>query len=187
MADSETRYVEFTVRGLAIDPRANLPILLLQDTGERVVLPIWIGANEAGAIAVELEGQELPRPMTHDLLKLVIEQLDASVDRVDIRALDGGTFFADLVLRRNDDDEEIVVDCRPSDAIALAVRTGARIRVAVPVLDAAQTLSGDPDSTEDDEPAPDAPVALADDPDARAKLEEWLSETDPDDVSKYKM
>ena len=184
MGDIELRYVEFTVRGLAVDPRANLPILLLQDAGGRVTLPIWIGAHEAGAIAVELDDETLPRPMTHDLLRITIERLGARVERVDIRSLEGGTFFADLVLV-GDDGARITIDCRPSDAIALAVRTKSTIRVAVPVLDAAQTIAGEAgeESTIDE----NTPLAMADDPAARARLAEWLSEIDPDAVNKYKM
>lgn len=185
MSDSDVRYVEFTVRGLALDPQSNLPILLLQDHGQRVVLPIWIGVAEAGAIAAELEGHTLPRPMTHDLLRTTIEALDAQVVRVDVRALIEGTFYANLFLR-NAAGDEVVVDCRPSDAIALAVRVRVPIRVAGPVLEAAQPMNiEEEDATAEGEEG--TPMANADDEAGREKLLEALGQMDPEDFGKYKM
>src|SRR5690349_16139181 len=112
MGVQEVRYVDFSVRGLTLDPNTNMPILLLQDHGGRLVLPIWIGAFEAGAIASELEGHRWPRPMTHDLLRTTIEKLGARVERIEVCNLQEGTFFATLVLIGPDGDE-VHIDCRP--------------------------------------------------------------------------
>jgi bifunctional DNase/RNase len=111
--------------GVRIELPTNVPILLLRENDGSRYLPIWIGPNEATAIALALQGVEPQRPMTHDLLKLVVAALDAEVTRVDVTRLVDGTFFANLVLHR--DGEEVSVSARPSDAIALAARTGAPI------------------------------------------------------------
>lgn len=181
MGGEEIRYVDFTVRGLTLDPGTNMPVLLLQDHGGRVVLPIWIGNYEAGAIASELEGHRWPRPMTHDLLRATIEALGARVDRIEVCGLRDGTFYARLVLQRGDG-EVVDLDCRPSDAVALAVRTDAPIRVAGPVLEAAH-----PVPTEERDQADGAPVVSADDDEARRRLIEALARMNPEDFGKYKM
>lgn len=111
--------------GVRIELPTNVPILLLREGDGTRYLPIWIGPAEATAIALALQGIEPQRPMTHDLLKLVIEGLDAQVVRVDVTELVGGTFYADLLLNR--DGTEVTISSRPSDAIALAARTGAPI------------------------------------------------------------
>jgi hypothetical protein len=111
--------------GIRIELPSNVPILLLRERDGVRYLPIWIGPNEATAIALALQGVEPQRPMTHDLLKLVIEGLDASVIRVDVTELVGGTFFANLVVDRNGN--EIVISARPSDAVAVAARTGSPV------------------------------------------------------------
>ena len=111
--------------GIRIELPSNVPILLLRERDGIRYLPIWIGPNEATAIALALQGVEPQRPMTHDLLKIVIDSLDTEVVRVDVTALEGGTFFANLVMTR--DDNEVVVSARPSDAVAVAARTGAPV------------------------------------------------------------
>lgn len=121
--------------GVRIELPTNTPIVLLRETGATRYLPIFIGASEATAIALALEGVEPQRPMTHDLLREVIDALGATVDRVQVTALRDGIYFADLVLRR--DTDELRVSSRPSDAIALAARTDAPISVAAAVLDEA--------------------------------------------------
>jgi hypothetical protein len=108
-----------------IELPTNVPILLLREGAGSRYLPIWIGPNEATAIALALQGVEPQRPMTHDLLKLVIEALDAAVARVDVTELAEGTFYANLVLER--DGSEVVISSRPSDAIAIAARTNSPI------------------------------------------------------------
>ena len=128
MPESSDRFfLPFTVRGVGWDLESRAPVLLLQDHAARLVLPIWIGSYEAGAIAAALEGQAPKRPATHDLLAQVVEALNARVTGVDVRSLEGNTFFANLHLER--EGEALVVDCRPSDAIALAVRANAPVRV----------------------------------------------------------
>ena len=121
--------------GVRIELPSNTPIVLLRERGGDRYLPIWIGAGEATAIALALEGVEPQRPLTHDLLTSIVTRLSATVDRVVVTELREGIFFADLVLRRGD--EEFVVSSRPSDAIALAARTDAPISVFPGVLDEA--------------------------------------------------
>jgi bifunctional DNase/RNase len=119
--------------GVRIELPSNQPIVLLKEVEGTRYLPIWIGAAEATAIAFALEGVEPQRPLTHDLLKLSLEALDARVQRVVVTEMRDGIYFADLVLSR--DGAEITVSSRPSDAIALAARTAAPIFVAPAVLD----------------------------------------------------
>lgn len=120
---------------MRIELPTNTPILLLREQEGSRYLPIWIGTPEATAIALALEGVEPQRPMTHDLLKLIVERLGASVDRIRVTELREGTFFADLVL--GTDAGEIIVSSRPSDAIALAARTGSPITAERSLLDEA--------------------------------------------------
>ena len=110
-----------------VDPIKEMPILVLKDDGDGRILPIWIGQHEANAIALQLEGIRVPRPMTHDLLGQVLKSVGASVSEVRIRDMRGHTFFADLVLLVQG--RQVSVDARPSDAVALAVRAGADILV----------------------------------------------------------
>lgn len=128
--------VPVRIASLAVDPRSSQPVIVLRPLedpdGEGRLLPIWIGQPEATAILLALEGAQLPRPLTHDLMKGVIESLDAYVDRVEITRVDGGTFYAAVVLRA--EERTVVVDARPSDSIALAIRMGAPIFVAETVL-----------------------------------------------------
>ncbi len=119
--------------GVRLELPTNTPILLLREASGERYLPIWIGTNEASAIALALEGIEPQRPMTHDLLKLVVEGLGAAVDRVVVTELNEGTFFADLVMTRNG--EEVHLSARPSDAVALAARTSSPLFAARSVLD----------------------------------------------------
>jgi hypothetical protein len=121
--------------GVRIELPTNVPILLLREGDGARYLPIWIGPNEATAIALALQGVEAQRPMTHDLLTLVIEALDAAVLRVDVTQLVEGTFFANLMLSQ--DGGEVSISARPSDAIAIAARTGAPIFADRELLDEA--------------------------------------------------
>lgn len=121
--------------GVRIELPSNTPIVLLREQGTDRYLPIWIGASEATAIALALEGVEPQRPLTHDLLTTVIGRLDATVARVVITQLRDGIYFADLVLMRNG--TEVVISSRPSDAIALAARVEAPIFVLPVVLEEA--------------------------------------------------
>ncbi|MBM3695054.1 MAG: bifunctional nuclease family protein [Actinobacteria bacterium] len=119
--------------GVRIELPSNQPIVLLKETSGTRYLPIWIGAGEATAIAFALEGVQPPRPLTHDLLKISLEALEATVTRVVVTEMRDGIYYADLVLAR--DDREITVSSRPSDAIALAARTDAPIFVSPQVLE----------------------------------------------------
>ena len=125
--------VPMDVVGVRIELPTNTPILLLREQEGERFLPIWIGTNEATAIALALEGVEPPRPMTHDLMKLVTDALGSNVVRVVVTDLQDGTFFADLVMLK--DGEEVVISARPSDAIALATRTDSPVFAARAVLD----------------------------------------------------
>ena len=123
--------------GVRIELPTNQPIVLLREANGARYLPIWIGAGEATAIAFALEGVEPQRPLTHDLLRSVVGTLGASVDRVVVTELRDGIYYAALVFRRSADGEEVVVSSRPSDAIALAARTGSPLFVAPTVLEEA--------------------------------------------------
>jgi bifunctional DNase/RNase len=119
--------VEVRVRRVAMDPASHSPVVLLEDPASNAALPIWIGITEAQSIAVELAGDTPPRPLTHDLVKNMFDRVGVGLRRVLIRDLQDGTYFADIVLER--DGDEVTVDSRPSDAIALAVRFGRPIFV----------------------------------------------------------
>ena len=161
-----TQLVPMSIKGLMLDPVSNSPIVVLKDETEKFFLPIWVGIFEANAIALQLENVATPRPMTHDLLRNMIADLDARVARVVINDLRDSTFFAQIRLITSG--KTLEVDARPSDAIALALRTEAPIFVAQSVLDQAQTIS--PDGDDSDE-----------------KLKKWFDQLGPDDMGKYKM
>ncbi len=129
---------EVKVRGLILDPANNSPVVILKDVASEAMLPIWIGVFEANAIAMEIEKAVPQRPMTHDLLKNVIAQLGASVERVVITDLIDSTFYAIIVLDVGG--EKVIVDSRPSDAIALALRTDSPIFVAEHVLRSSRSV-----------------------------------------------
>jgi bifunctional DNase/RNase len=124
--------IEMAVSGLAIDERTHTPVVLLKEKSGTRMLPIWIGPSEASAIAIELTGRKFQRPLTHDLLRTVIEGLRASVPRIAIVDLREKTYFAKVYLQR--DDELLTIDARPSDCIALALRTGSPIFVREELL-----------------------------------------------------
>ena len=161
-------WVEMKVRGLALDPVSNMPIIILRDDEEKRSLPIWVGIFEANAIALELEKISTPRPMTHDLIKNILESVDAKVEKIVVNDLRDNTFFALIHLRLGE--EEITVDSRPSDAIALAIRAGAPIFVDEDVVRRAKSVEVAPKESDDQE-----------------KLKEWLENLKPEDFGKYKM
>ncbi|MGH7900673.1 MAG: bifunctional nuclease family protein [Thermodesulfobacteriota bacterium] len=130
--------IEMKVTGIALDPFTNSPIVILKDaTGEKI-LPIWIGFMEASSIAMELEKTPRVRPLTHDLMKNMLENLKFSVSKVEVTDLRNDTFYAEIHLKR--DGEEHILDSRPSDAIAIALRTGSTIWVKDEVFEKSKKL-----------------------------------------------
>ena len=161
--------IKMNIRGLMIDPVSNMPIIILKDPDGDAVLPIWVGIFEANAIAMQLEKIASPRPMTHDLLRNVIEGLDVKIDRVEITDLKDNTFFALIHLNRAG--ETLTIDARPSDAMALALRAEAPIFVGQDVLDKSSDGSGEEnDQSEETE-----------------RLRRWLETVDPEELGKYEM
>ena len=160
--------IEVTVASLGLDRTTNTPVVILREKEGSRVLPIWIGPAEASAIAMELQGIKAPRPMTHDLFKTVIVGLGAELRRVLISALKDKTYFAELLLHR--DDHLFQFDARPSDSIALAVRLNA------PIFTDPQLLEHPGEETA--EPGSDAAL------DAE-RLKQHLEKMDPQDFGKF--
>jgi bifunctional DNase/RNase len=141
--------VEVRLRAVRVDLQSNTPVLLLQESeGLGRTLPIFIGAPEATAIAFALQGMDTPRPMTHDLIRDLLEALGTDVLRVVITELKTATYFAEIVLRQAE--QEIPVSSRPSDAVAVAVRTGAPLFVSDELMDSEGIMLA-VDEDEDDE------------------------------------
>jgi len=130
--------IQMSVGGLTLDPVTKTPIVILKDADNKLNLPIWIGLLEATAMATELEGIKMARPMTHDLLKNTLAELGGSVDYVEITELKENTYYA--MINLNISGKELTIDSRPSDAIALALRTKSPIYVAKAVLEASSIL-----------------------------------------------
>jgi bifunctional DNase/RNase len=164
--------IEMKVSGLTIDPITNTPIVILKDLQERKAIPIWIGLFEASAIATEMEKINFSRPMTHDLMNDILKTLGAEITSVEICDLRNNTFFASIHLIRNG--ERFVVDARPSDAIALALRANAQIFVDDKVLEKSRTIDFGGKTTELDKLKED-------------KLKEFLENLSPEEFGKYKM
>lgn len=120
------------VMGIALDTRTGSPIVVLHDIDNRKALPIWIGSAEASAIIRKIENISVARPMTHDLIIQIVEKLGGNIDRIEINDVEKETYYANIYLTK--DDEEIVIDARPSDAIAIAIRVDAPIYVTANVL-----------------------------------------------------
>jgi bifunctional DNase/RNase len=159
--------IEMTIKGLMVDPITNTPIVILKDKEGDRVLPIWVGVFEANAIALQIENIATPRPMTHDLLRNVISDLEGRVDRVVVSDLKDNTFFALIHLTVRG--EGVAIDARPSDAIALALRTRAPILVEESVIDNAKTVDFGSERLDND------------------KVQKWLESLDPTELPKYKM
>jgi uncharacterized protein len=137
-ADMEKGLMEVKVMGIVVDPKASNPVVVLVDLSGQKALPIWIGVFEAEAISRGLEGVMTLRPMTHDLMKQILDTFQVTVTRVIIHDLKENTFYANLYL--NVEGAELVVDSRPSDAIALAVRVKAPIFVTESVVEATRQM-----------------------------------------------
>ena len=161
--------LEMTIKGLALDPSSNVPIVILEDLAKERAFPIWIGHSEAQAIVFKMEDVPVPRPMTHDLIKNILEGIQATVSRIVINDMEDNTFFAVILL--SIDGNEVSIDSRPSDAIALALRVDAPIYVAKKVLDETRTIDLSEPELEDD----------------IEKWKEWLEDLRPEDFGKYEM
>lgn len=159
--------IRVKIKGLILDPASKTPIVLLHAAEENRFLPIWIGVFEANAIALRIEGIEPPRPMTHDLLHTSLQLLAARVDRVTISDLKDNTFYA--VVSLTGPSGEYLIDSRPSDAIALALRADAPIFVRRAVLESAQAADLSSRLTDED------------------KVKQWLEDAGDEDFGKYKM
>jgi bifunctional DNase/RNase len=146
MATLAVGMIEMELTGVRVELPTNQPIVLLRERGGERYLPIWIGAAEAAAIALSLQGAVTPRPMTHDLMKSMLEELSVSVERISVTDLRESTFYATIDLQRDGDHLEI--SSRPSDAIALAVRMSVPIFASEEVLDEAAILIPDEDDDE---------------------------------------
>jgi len=158
---------EFKIRGLMMDPITNSPIIILQDVKKNTLLPIWVGIFEANAIALQVERIDTPRPMTHDLIKNILMQLDAEIYKVVVTELKDNTFYALIHLKLNG--EPIAIDSRPSDAIALALRTDSPIYVTEDVINNSRNITLDKENLDPEE------------------VRKWLENLNPEEMGKYKM
>jgi len=138
--------IQMAVGGLTLDPVTKTPIVILKDTENKLNLPIWIGLLEATAMATEIEGIKMARPMTHDLLKTILGEVGCSVESVEITELKENTYYASVNLKLAG--RQVIIDSRPSDAIALALRTKSPIYVAKAVLEASSMLQQNEDANE---------------------------------------
>ena len=159
--------IEMTIKGLMVDPITNMPIVILKDKEGDRVLPIWVGIFEANAIALQIENIATPRPMTHDLLRNIITDLEGQVDRVVVCDLKDNTFFAVIEISVNGN--VVNIDSRPSDAIALALRVNAPIFVTEKVVTKAKSIE------------------VSDEKEEADRWREWLENLKPEDFGRYKM
>ena len=157
-------FLQMKVSGIALDPFTNTPIVILKDNTNDKTLPIWIGFMEASSIAMELEKTPRVRPITHDLVKNLIEKLGFLVSKIEVTDLRNDTFYASMHLKN--DTEEYILDARPSDAIAIALRTDSPIFVNEEVIEKSKNIEVDED---------------------KEKLEKLLDDMTDSDFGKYKM
>jgi bifunctional DNase/RNase len=154
LLEGSTMQIEVKIRGLMMDPNSGTPIIILKDINSETLLPIWVGAYEANAIALEIEKIAPQRPMTHDLLRNLIAEMGAEVKRVVITSLRENTFFAVIEMVKGNG-ENISLDSRPSDAIALALRVDSPIFVDETVINASQAVRGEEEEASETEEWPD--------------------------------
>jgi bifunctional DNase/RNase len=159
--------VEMKIRGLMMDPMTNMPIVVLKDLSGDSVLPIWVGIYEANAIALEIEKVTTPRPMTHDLIKVLLMGLDCAIKKVVVSELKEDTFYALIWVER--DGKLISVDSRPSDALALALRHDCPIYVEEKVLQSSRNSASVSEKVNNEE------------------LRKWLENLNDEDLGRYKM
>jgi len=159
--------IEMKIKGLMIDPITNMPIVILKDAKGKKILPIWVGLFEANSIALEIEKVSTPRPMTHDLLKEIITRVDGKVEKIVVTELKDNTYYALIHVQFKN--ETLTIDSRPSDAIALALRTQAPIFVSQDVIEKAKTAD------------------FVKDPSESERLKKWFENLDPEELNKFKM
>ena len=159
--------VEMKIRGLMMDPVTNMPIVILKDVGGNGILPIWVGVYEANAIALEIEKVATQRPMTHDLIKILLMGLDTGVRKIVVNELRDDVFYAVIWLER--EGRLISVDSRPSDALAIALRLDCPIYVEDSVLKNSKMVSALSEKVASDE------------------LRRWLENLGDEDLGRYKM
>ncbi len=157
--------IEVYVENLIVDPVAKMPVVVLKEKGGERILPIWIGFAEANGIAIALEGIDIPRPQTYDLFHNILTQLGYKISKIIITEVKNNTYYANIYLRNINNDREIIIDARPSDSIALALRFNATILAEESLLKKIENLS----------------VDNVDD------LKKWLEELSPEELGKYKM
>lgn len=159
--------IEMKIRGLMMDPVTNMPIVVLKDTNGSSILPIWVGIYEANAIALEIEKVSTPRPMTHDLIKILLLGMKTGIRKVVVSELKDDTFYAVIWLEK--DGELISIDSRPSDALALALRLDCPIYVDESVLKSSKSSAAVTDKVNNEE------------------LRRWLENLNDEDLGRYKM
>lgn len=167
----ENMYKPMVVSGLTVDPITNSPIVILKEINGDKTLPIWIGLLEATAIASELEGIKFSRPMTHDLLKNIMEMVDVKVVKIEVCDLKNNTYYALVHFKHGQ--KEMSIDARPSDALALSLRMKAPIFVAEEVIDKSSEI--------------DLKAETGDKSEKGKKWQEILENLNPEDFGKYKM
>jgi bifunctional DNase/RNase len=172
--------VEVRVQSLGLDRSSNTPVVILEELGGERVLPIWIGPGEASAIAMQLADMEFSRPLTHDLLVAVLNGLGGSLRKVIITRVEKNTYYAELIIHR--DGEVISVDARPSDSIAVALRTEARIFAQDELLERASIEISEEEQTASP-PAPkrEPPSETMD----AEQLKEYLRRLNPEDFGRF--
>jgi len=150
-----------------MDPITNSPIVILQGVEHHTLLPIWVGIFEANAIALQIERVDTPRPMTHDLIKNILMQFDAAVEKIVVTELQENTFYAVIHLQLNG--SRVIIDSRPSDAIAVALRTDAPIFVTDEVIQNSRNITLEKENLDPED------------------VKKWLENLKPEDLGKYKM
>ncbi len=170
-----TTFLEMKVAGIALDPTNNAPIVVLRDVNGKYVLPIWIGIMEASAIAAAIEGIHYSRPMTHDLFKSMLDTLGATIEKIEVVDIKDNVFYA--LINIEIDGVQFKIDARPSDAIAIALRTQSQIFVADHVIKDAIRVDTSKDST--------GKIIVGFEKD-KDKLKEILEKMNPEDFGKFK-
>lgn len=158
---------EFKIKGLMMDPIASSPIVILQDVEKNTLLPIWVGVFEANAIALQIERIDTPRPMTHDLFKNMLLHLNAQVLKIVVTELKENTFFS--LIHLDMDGDVVIIDSRPSDAIAIALRTDAPIYVTEEVINNSRNVTLEKEGLDSED------------------IKKWLENIRPEDLGEYKM